>query len=101
MKIVVDYSLEDFGLSKAALDCLGLTATDFLFADWDAIRTDPRLLAFIEEHGLEAAASKRGKLAVVDIPSEATDWLVVQSPYRETVLYVVDGKIREIPFPDE
>lgn len=101
MKLVVDYSLEGFGLSKAALACLGLNGTDFLFADWDAVRTDSRLLAFIEENGLEAAAGKRGRLAVVDIPNEATDWRVVPNPYRETVLYVLDGKIREIPHPDD
>ena len=51
-------------------------------------RTDPELVAFVEEHPAEC-----GDLVVVEIPDTATDWQIDEYDGLETVIYVVDGKI--------
>lgn len=55
----------------------------------EEIRTDAKLIEWVENH-------PDNDLAVVDIPEEATDFMVNDYDGKETVYAVIDGKIKEI-----
>ena len=85
MKLVVNESYGGFGLGVAE------EFEDFVdkFADEMSGRTDEELVAFVENHSDEC-----GDLAVVEIPDGATDWEIEEYDGWESVIYVVDGKIK-------
>ena len=49
-------------------------------------RTNPVLVAVVENNHI-------GDLVVVEIPDEATDWVINEYDGLETVIYVLNGKI--------
>lgn len=51
-------------------------------------RTNPELIHFVENNPLLC-----GDLEVVIIPDSVTDWYIDEYDGRETVIYVMDGKI--------
>lgn len=55
----------------------------------EEIRTDIKLIEWVENHPGD-------DLAVVNIPEEATDFMVNDYDGKETVYAVIDGKIKEI-----
>lgn len=64
--------------------------------DWDRnyiyseeIRTDAKLIEWVENH-------PDYDLAIVDIPEEATDFMVNDYDGKETVYAVISGKIKQI-----
>lgn len=55
----------------------------------EEIRTDIKLIKWVENH-------PNYELSVVDIPEEATDFMVNNYDGKETVYTVINGKIKEI-----
>ena len=89
MKIVINKCYGVMSLSTKACDRLGCHPYDFCA---DVMRTNSDLIQVVEELGEEASGSC-AKLCVVEIPDEATDYMIVEYDGRETLYYVVDGKI--------
>ena len=85
MKILINNTYGGFGLSDAVYEKIG--------NDWDGSRDDPKLISAVEELGLEESGGYCAKLAIVEIPDEATDWDIDEYDGWESVIYVVDGKI--------
>lgn len=56
-------------------------------------RTDPRLVEFIQSHGGKVVGDV-SKLVAVKIPDTATDWDLQEYDGMESIIYVVNGKIR-------
>ena len=86
MKLVVNKCYGGFELSKKAEEMLGV---DY----YDVERNDPKLVQIVEELG-EEANNNYSELQVVEIPNEATDFDISEYDGIETVIYVVDGKIK-------
>lgn len=55
----------------------------------EEIRTDIKLIEWVENHPDD-------ELAIVDIPEEATDFMINDYDGKETVFAVINGKIKEI-----
>ena len=89
MLIVLNKCYGGFGLSKQAVEALGLEDDYY----GDVGRDDPTLIALIQEHGSEWASDPLAHLCVVEIPDEATDWEMDDYDGIETITYVVDGKL--------
>ena len=86
MKLVVNKCYGGFDLSKKAEKMLGVDS-------YDVERNDPKLVQIVEELG-EEASSGYAELRVVEIPDEATDFDISEYDGFETVVYVVNGKIK-------
>lgn len=56
-----------------------------------SIRTNTYLVDYILRHGYKIRYTD---LQVVEIPDYATDYMVTDCDGKETVIYVVDGKIK-------
>ena len=89
MKIAINKCYGGFGLSKEARAMLPKD-----MYRWDMDRTDPRLIEVIEKLG-EEANGEFARLAIFDIPEDATDYQIWEYDGAETLIYVVDGKIYE------
>lgn len=86
MRIVVNKCYGGFGLSKSAMEKLGIED------EYDIERTDKALIAIVEEDS--ASASRRyAKLVVVEIPDESSDWAIMENDGLEEVVFVVGGKL--------
>lgn len=87
MKAVINRDYGGFALSDECLAFIGVEDK------YEVVRTDARLIAFIEQYGLSAASAHIARLGVVEIPDEATDWMVDEYDGLESLLYVLDGKL--------
>jgi hypothetical protein len=81
MKIVINVEFGGFGYDVAE------KFEDFVYKYSDD-RTNPELIQFVENQPEEC-----GQLAVVEIPDNATDYMINEYDGLESVIYVVDGKI--------
>ncbi len=90
MKICINTCFGGFGLSDEALQMLGFKTRYPLIS-----RTDPRLIEVVNTLG-KAANGHCARLAIVDIPDEATDWEIDEYDGSEGVIYVLDGKLYHI-----
>ena len=90
MKIVINECYGGFGFSDEAKKILG---KEYKY-EWDVKRDDPKLIALIEEMGNEFVSDKLSCLVVVEVPEEATDYMIREYDGYESVIYVVDGKIK-------
>ena len=88
MKIVINKCFGGFEVSKEALKELG---TNYWGEDEDD-RKDSRLVAMVEKDS-EKASGWCAKLAVVEIPDEATDYYLDEYDGFEEIIYVLDGKL--------
>lgn len=88
MKIVINGSYGGFSFSKDAAALLNISAYD---AD-EAIRTNPAVVALVEDDPKWASGSC-AELEVVEIPDEATDYMINEYDGLENVIYVLNGKI--------
>ena len=86
MKIVVNSCYGGFHVPEELQEKRGLRRYDCID------RTDPELVAFVEAHGGEYEEDC-AFLEIVEIPDEATDWILNEYDGMESVIYVVDGKI--------
>lgn len=89
MKYVINRCFGGFGISEECVKKLGLRDR------WSVDRTDERLIKMVEEDS-RAVSGPYSKLAVVEIPEEATDWELTEYDGVEDIIAVVDGKIIHI-----
>lgn len=85
MKIVINADYGGFRIPSDLVDELHVRS------EWDyhdVSRTDPRLIK-----GVENGSDNGGDLVVLDIPENATDYMITEYDGRESLYYVVDGKI--------
>ena len=87
MKICINTCFGGFGLSDEALQMLGFETR----YPWIS-RTDSCLIEVVNTLG-EAANGYSARLAIVDIPDEATDWEIEEYDGSEGIVYVLDGKL--------
>jgi hypothetical protein len=82
MKIVVNgaFGGYGFGVDKELKTLINKYETD---------RTNPELIACVENN-----PNHCGDLEITEIPDNATDWDINEYDGLETVIYVVNGKIR-------
>jgi hypothetical protein len=85
MKIVVNTCYGGIELSEYAHTILDLNHDDF--------RTDPNLISLVERSP-EKASGGYSKLAVVEIPDDATDYMINEYDGAEDVIYVLNGKLK-------
>lgn len=89
MKYVINRCYGGFGISEEGMKKLGLRDR------WSVSRTDERLIKMVEEDS-RAVSGRYSKLAVVEIPEEATDWELTEYDGYEEIIAVVDGKLVHI-----
>lgn len=89
MKIVLNECFGGFEVSQQAIDLYGIEENDE-----DVLRTDERLIKAIEDRGTRWASTEFSKLIIVEIPDEATDWKIFDYDGVESLICVVDGKIK-------
>lgn len=97
MKIAINNNYGGFELSKESVEFLkgkgindenelyGLTYGEFE-------RNDPLLIETIEK--VELVKNPNSSIEIVEIPDEATDWTINEYDGLETVIYVLNGKIK-------
>ena len=90
MKMVLNKSFGTFSLSSDACAALNLSSP---YDDID--RNDDKLVKVVSEMGPKANG-RSSILKVVEIPSNATDFMINDYDGFETVIYVVDGKLHKI-----
>lgn len=94
MEIVINECYGGFSLSKEAYEWLGLEWDGYGFKyDSSEKRTDPKLIECVKTLK-EKASGRASNLQVVKIPEEATDWKISEYDGCESIIYVVDGKIK-------
>ena len=57
------------------------------------MRTDPKVIAVVEDLNWWGASGENSYLVVVEIPDDITDWTIMNDGGYETVIFVHDGKI--------
>lgn len=93
MKLVINDDFGGFGISDGAREVLGLGKYDRVD------RTNPLLVKMVEKDA-EATRGAYSSLCVVEIPDEATDYMINEYDGAETVYYVLNGKIYEAFEPE-
>lgn len=88
MKLVINTSFGGFCLPDEFCELHGLERWD------DVLRDQPELVSYVEARG--QVQTFGGRLEVVEIPKEATDWELNQYDGLESITYVVDGKLHHI-----
>lgn len=84
MKLVINTSFGGFSLPEAFREKYGFESV------YDDIeRTDSRLVEYVEKNPCDC-----GDLEVVEVPDEATDYMMTEYDGNESVIYVINGKIR-------
>lgn len=87
MKIVINDCFGGFGFS----DEFSAAYPDVVYLG----RTNEKLIAALEEFGLDKASSEYAELIIADIPDTATDYMILEYDGSETLYYVINGKIYE------
>jgi hypothetical protein len=80
MKVVINDCYGGFGLSKKALDMLGLKS-DSIF---DRDRANPKLVEVVEKLG-EEANGFCASLRVIEIPDDVKEWYIDEYDGVETI----------------
>lgn len=95
MEIVINRCYGGFSLSKSACERLGF---DYPYSHsyYDKeLRSNPRLVECVRVLGHFASGSY-AKLAIVEIPSDVTDWEINDYDGAESITYVLNGKLHHI-----
>jgi len=87
VKIVYNNCYGGYGLSKAF-------KSKYPEYNNGASRTDPDFIAALEAFGLKEASANYAALEIANVPDNATDYTITEYDGAESILYVVDGKIR-------
>lgn len=90
MQMVINCCFGGFSLSEKAVEMLG-AESPYEYNE-ESRRSDPKLIEVVETLGGDADGDC-ANLYVVDIPDDATDFLINDYDGYETVYYVLDGKI--------
>lgn len=88
MKLVINTTFGGFCLPDEFCELHGLERWE------DVLRDQPELVSYVEARG--RVQTLGGKLKVVEIPEEATDWELNEYDGLESITYVVDGKLHHI-----
>lgn len=91
MKIIINKDFGGFGINEDVYKACAIPE-DISYHS-DTLRTNAALISFIETYGADSANTLCSDLAVVEIPDNATDYYIEEYDGKETLLYVVDGKI--------
>ena len=89
MKVIINNCFGGFSISDELERRLNLEG---VWYDEDDIRTNPVAIAAVEENSNKASGCC-ANLRVVEVPDEATDYMVTEYDGAETLYYVLDGKI--------
>lgn len=89
MKIIINGCYGGFSVSE---DIAKQCGVDDVFVEEDELRKNPVLIDMIEK-GEYVDVASYSHLVVVDIPSEATDYDIIEYDGMEKVVYVLDGKL--------
>lgn len=92
MKVVINGCYGGFGVSEELMKRFD-NKVDFYCPD--EYRTNEEFVALVEEMGIEAS-SKFSNLHVVEVPDEATDWMVEDYDGLERIVAVVGGRLKVI-----
>ena len=90
MKIVINKCFGGFSVNDNIVKMLNLESRYDLEDD----RTNVKLIELIESG--EDVNGDYSNLAVVEIPDDATDYMINEYDGYENVLYVLDGKIKRV-----
>lgn len=88
MKIVINKCFGGFSVNDNIVKMLNLESR------YDLNRTNAKLIELIESG--EDVNGDYSNLAVVEIPDDATDYIIDEYDGFEYVLYVLDGKIKRV-----
>ena len=88
MKIVINKCFGGFSVNDNIIKMLNLKSR------YDLNRTNAKLIELIESG--EDVNGDYSNLAVVEIPDDATDYIIDEYDGFEYVLYVLDGKIKRV-----
>lgn len=87
MKLVINTCYGGFDVPKEYLK-------DFGVSSWRIKRNDPKLVSLAKKLIAEGKNSFGFTcLDVVDIPDEATDYMINEHDGMESIIYVLDGKL--------
>lgn len=103
MKIVINTCYGGFGFSKDFVKYWESRYHD-LYPDYDlddyqhddVARTYEPLISALEEFGVDEASTSYSSLEIVSIPDEATDYMIDEYDGMESIIYVLDGRLRMI-----
>lgn len=87
LKLVINRSYGGFSLPKGVAEELG-----YRYNGGDNIRGDRRLIKMVEEN-----PDRFKDLMVVEIPWNPSDYKIVDYDGKESVIYVVNGKLHRAP----
>lgn len=90
MKIAINTCYGGWGLSK------GFFEKYPQFKEKSTTRDDFEFIKCLEEFGTKEASNDYSQISIVEIPDEATDFIINEYDGYESVIYVVNGKIFEI-----
>lgn len=90
MKIVINKCFGSFSVNDNIVKMLNLESRYDLEDD----RTNAKLIELIEAG--ENVNDDFSDLAVVEIPDDATDYMINEYDGYENILYVLDGKIKRV-----
>ena len=90
MKLVINKCFGGFSVNDNIVKMLNLESRYDLEDD----RTNAKLIELIES-GVDVN-TKYSNLTVVEIPDDATDYMINEYDGFENVLYVLDGKIKRV-----
>lgn len=91
MKIVINKCFGGFSVNDNIVSMLNLRSRYDLEDD----RTNARLIKIMED-GYFNVNDENSDLEIVEIPDEATDYMITEYDGYENVLYVLDGKIKRV-----
>ena len=57
-------------------------------------RTDKDFISALESFGLEEASGSCASLDIIELPNDTTDWEIEEYDGSESIICVVDGKIK-------
>lgn len=90
MEMVINCCYGGYSLSEKAVEMLG-AESPYAYNE-ESRRSDPKLIEVVETLG-DDANGMCANLEVVDIPDDATDFIIHDYDGYETVYYVLNGKI--------
>lgn len=95
MKLVINTCYGGFKIKREIITKYGFDKRCLIDYNYEnELRTDKKLIELIES-GIDCNGMC-SKLAVVEIPNEATDYYIEECDGAENVLYVLNGKIHSL-----
>ena len=93
IEILINKCFGGSSLSEEAAEATSHIADRYELESFDN-RTNPEVLRIFDSMGSEEFSGYCSEIKKVSIPDTATDWMIDDYDGLETIIYVVDGKIR-------